>query len=40
VELAQAIKKGGKKGEQAKETLVTSNLRFVVSVASVADIFY
>ena len=33
VELAQAIKKGGKKGEKAKEKLVTSTLRFVVSVA-------
>ena len=33
VELAQAIHKGGKKGEQAKEKLILSNLRFVVSVA-------
>ena len=33
VELAQAIHKGGKKGQQAKDKLVTSNLRFVVSVA-------
>ena len=33
VELAQIIKKGGKKGDKAKEMLVTANLRFVVSVA-------
>lgn len=33
VELAQAIHKGGKKGQQAKNKLITSNLRFVVSVA-------
>ena len=33
VELAQIIHKGGKKGQQAKETLIRSNLRFVVSVA-------
>jgi RNA polymerase primary sigma factor len=33
VELAQTIRKGGKKGHDAKEKLVTSNLRFVVSVA-------
>ena len=33
VELAQNIRKGGKKGEDAKEKLVVSNLRFVVSVA-------
>ena len=33
VELAQLIKKGGKRGEEAKEELVSSNLRFVVSVA-------
>ena len=33
VALAQAIHKGGKKGQQAKDKLITSNLRFVVSVA-------
>ncbi len=33
IELAQAIKKGGPAGEKAKDKLVTSNLRFVVSVA-------
>ncbi len=33
VELAQAIRKGGKKGQQAKDKLITANLRFVVSVA-------
>ena len=33
VELAQIIMKGGKKGEEAKEKLVTANLRFVVSDA-------
>lgn len=33
VELAQQIHKGGKKGQEAKEKLVNSNLRFVVSVA-------
>ena len=33
VALAQAIHAGGKKGEVAKDKLVTANLRFVVSVA-------
>ena len=33
VELAQISRKGGKKGEEVKEKLVTANLRFVVSVA-------
>ncbi len=33
IELAQKIKKGGPAAERAKEKLVTSNLRFVVSVA-------
>ena len=33
VALAQAIHAGGKKGEIAKDKLVTANLRFVVSVA-------
>ena len=36
VELAQIIRKGGKKGEEAKNKLVTANLRFVV-VVSVAN---
>lgn len=33
IELAQAIKRGGRDAERAKEKLVTTNLRFVVSVA-------
>lgn len=33
IELTQAIKRGGRDAERAKEKLVTANLRFVVSVA-------
>ena len=33
IELAQAIRNGGKEGERAKEKRVKANLRFVVSVA-------
>ena len=33
IELAQAIRNGGKEGERAKEKLVKANRRFVVSVA-------
>ena len=33
IELAQAIKRGGRDAERAKEKLVTATLRFVVSVA-------
>lgn len=33
VELAQQMRKGGREGAEAKEELITANLRFVVSVA-------
>ena len=33
IELSQKIKKGGREGQRAKDKLITSNLRFVVSVA-------
>ena len=33
VELTQLMQRGGKKGNQAKEKLISANLRFVVSVA-------
>ena len=36
VELAQIIRKGGKKGEEAKNKLVTANLRFVVGVVTIS----
>jgi len=40
VELAQIIRKGGKKGEEAKNKLVTANLRFAFYVKFQVNFYF